>query len=98
LPYYRLYHLNPKTGHIDRFNGFEVEDDGAAVILAEKMLEAHPLELWQQHRKVQRFDPPQAESHLARLWRQHVESGASLDEQQPLRGVESASLLPKSVA
>jgi hypothetical protein len=67
------------------------------VILAEGKLNAHPMELWQQHRKVRRFDPPRGGSHLVRLWRRHVESGASLDERQrPFRGVESTSLRLRS--
>lgn len=60
MPYYRLYHLNPQAGGIARFDEFEVEDDRAAEKLAEAKLNAHVMELWQQHRKVRSYEPRRA--------------------------------------
>ena len=56
MPYYRLYHLDPHTGH---FNGVEdifAADDVAAVHDLPRRQSDHPLELWQEGRKVFRLD------------------------------------------
>lgn len=81
MPYYRLYHMHPKSGHIDRFDEFEVSDDIAAVIFAETKLNAHPLELWQHGRKVKRFDPAQVGDHVKQVWAQQGGNPASSGQQ-----------------
>lgn len=57
MAYYRLYFLNDRTGHIDRFEEFDVDDDEAAVARAHRQLGTSPLELWSGGRKVSRLDP-----------------------------------------
>lgn len=55
--YYRLYFMNARNGHIDRFAEFEAPDHEAAIALAAEHEGAQPLELWCQHTKVRRFEP-----------------------------------------
>lgn len=56
VTYYRLYFMDPRSGHIAAFESLEADDDDAAVAAAEKHLGWQPLELWCQGRKVQRFE------------------------------------------
>jgi hypothetical protein len=56
LLYYRLYFLNPRSGHIIRFAEFEAVDDEAAIALAAEQEGPQPLELWCRQRKVKRFE------------------------------------------
>ena len=56
MPYYRLYHLDPRNGHINGAEEIHAADDVAAVHDAQQRREDHPLELWQQGRKVTRID------------------------------------------
>ena len=65
--YYRLYFMNPRSGHIDRFAEFEAPDHQAAIALAAEHEGAQPLELWCHHNKVRRFEP--VTSPLARFSR-----------------------------
>jgi hypothetical protein len=65
VPYYRLYHFSQTTGGIARFDEFDAVDDTAAEAFAADRMNAHAMELWQQHRKVRRFDPSEADSHDA---------------------------------
>lgn len=55
--YYRLYFMHPLTGGIQRFADFEASDDGHALELAREHAGEHagehPLELWNEHRKVE---------------------------------------------
>ena len=57
MSYYRLYYLNPRSGHIDRFEEFEAEDDTGALSHAERRLDHSPLELWSGGRKIVHLDP-----------------------------------------
>ena len=57
MRYYRLYFMNSRNGHIERFAEFEAPTDDAAEALAAEHEGAQPLELWCLHRKVRRFDP-----------------------------------------
>lgn len=57
MRYYRLYFMNPRNGHIERFAEFEAPDDEAAEALAAEHEGVQPLELWCLHRKVRRFEP-----------------------------------------
>ena len=54
--YYRLYFMDPRSGHILAFESIEAEDDAGAIALAEGHVGWQPLELWCQGRKVQRFE------------------------------------------
>jgi len=56
MPYYRLYHLDPHTGHIDRAEELFAADDVAAIHDLQQRNGTRPLELWQQGRKVVRLD------------------------------------------
>ena len=57
MPYYRLYFMNPRNGHIERFAEFEAPDHEAAAALAAEHEGPQPLELWCRHNKVRRFEP-----------------------------------------
>jgi hypothetical protein len=54
--YYRLYFMDSFSGHIDHFREFQADDDAAAIGLAEKWSEGHPMELWSRQRKLKRWD------------------------------------------
>ena len=56
MPYYRLYHLDRHTGHIERAEELFAADDVAAVHDLQQRQSDHPLELWQAGRKVVRLD------------------------------------------
>jgi hypothetical protein len=56
VPDYRLYFLDPHTGHIDRVEEFHSSDDVEAVCLVGQRTAAVPMELWCGGRKVSRFD------------------------------------------
>jgi hypothetical protein len=56
MPYYRLYHLDEHTGHINRAEELFAADDVAAVHDLQQRQADHPLELWQEKRKVTRVD------------------------------------------
>jgi hypothetical protein len=58
LPYYRLYFLDPHTGHIDRFEEFDAAGDSEAVGRAGDMQRDVPLELWSGRRKVRHLPSP----------------------------------------
>ena len=66
MPYYRLYHMSPGNGHILRFDEFEASGDEAALVFANGKLNAHPMELWEQHRKVSRLEAS-VENHLLKV-------------------------------
>ena len=56
MTYYRLYFMNGFSGHIERFEEFDADDDEGAVALAEAKQGFLSLELWSGHRKVARID------------------------------------------
>ena len=56
MPYYRLYMMNPHSGHIDGVEEFHSGDDVEAILLAEKGRHKVPVELWCGERKVARLD------------------------------------------
>lgn len=65
MAYYRLYFMDPRSGHIIAFEPIEVAGDEAAIAHAEKHVGWQPLELWCEGRKVHRFEavpalPPQS--------------------------------------
>jgi hypothetical protein len=56
MAYYRLYFMRRFDGHIDQFREFEAADDEAAIGLAEGWRTPQPMELWNLHRKLRRWD------------------------------------------
>ena len=58
MRYYRLYFMDPLTGHIDHFREFEAADDQSATTVAEGWREERSMELWNRERKLRRWDPP----------------------------------------
>ena len=57
MTYYRLYFMDPRSGHISAFESIEADSDEAALAAAEKHVGTQALELWCQGRKVQRLEP-----------------------------------------
>ena len=61
MPGYRLYLLDPYSGHIQDVEEFHSSDDVEAVCLVVQREAVVPMELWCGGRKVSRFDaPPEA--------------------------------------
>ena len=61
MPGYRLYSMNPHTGHIDGVEEFHSGDDVEAILLVQNKRRVAPAELWCGARKVMRLDgPPEA--------------------------------------
>ena len=57
MAYYRLYFMNRRTGHIERFEEFDAAGDAAAIERAERHSAAAPIELWSGTKKIFRLDP-----------------------------------------
>ena len=53
---YRLYFINPETGHIERFRALEAADDQGAMAIASEHVGEYPLELWCAGRKAGRIE------------------------------------------
>lgn len=68
MPIYRLYHMSSVNGHIDHFDDFEAVSDEAALLFARGKLNSHPMELWQEHRKVARLDASAEQNHVQKVW------------------------------
>lgn len=66
--HYRLYFMDPRTGHIIRFDEYEAPDDQAALTQAREQEGANPLEVWSGHRKVGRIEAADPESKLLERW------------------------------
>ncbi len=56
MPHYRLYLLNPHSGHIDGVEEFHSADDVEAICLTGQRGRDVPAELWCLGRKIARFD------------------------------------------
>lgn len=56
MPWYRLYHLDRHSGHIDSAEEIYAADDVAAVHDLQQRRSDHPLELWHGGRKVVHVD------------------------------------------
>jgi hypothetical protein len=56
MPYFRLYYFDRFSGHIDHFREFDAEDDDAAVALAERWSDGHPMELWNRERRLKQWE------------------------------------------
>lgn len=55
MSYYRLYFMSSFSGHIERFEEFDADDDAQALQLAEAKQGALAMELWCYHRRVEQF-------------------------------------------
>ena len=56
VAFYRLYFMNPRNGHIERFESIAAEGDAAAMMAADAHQGRQPMELWCGGRKVARFE------------------------------------------
>lgn len=56
MPEYRLYRMNPHSGHIEGVEEFHSGDDVEAILLVQNRSREVPLELWSGSRKVIRID------------------------------------------
>ena len=56
MPGYRLYSLNPLTGHFEGVEEIHSSDDVGAICIAQERAGPVPLELWCEGRKIARFD------------------------------------------
>lgn len=56
MPGYRLYRMNPRSGHIDGVEEFHSGDDVEAILLVQNKRHGVPVELWCGSRKVVRLD------------------------------------------
>ncbi len=56
MPDYRLYRMNPYSGHIDGVEEFHSGDDVEAILLVQNRPRRATLELWCGGRKVTRLD------------------------------------------
>ena len=56
MPYYRLYFMNPSSGHIDRSENLVARDNFEAIETAGGFRGRQPMELWCEGHKVQRFE------------------------------------------
>ncbi|HTU09793.1 MAG TPA: hypothetical protein VMG08_02750 [Allosphingosinicella sp.] len=66
MPDYRLYRMNPHSGHIDGVEEFHSGDDVEAILLVQNKPRATSVELWCGGRKVVRFDaPPEAAASVS---------------------------------
>lgn len=58
MPDYRLYLMNPHSGHIEGVEEFHSGDDVEAILLVQGRQRAVPVELWCGARKVIHVDAP----------------------------------------
>lgn len=56
MPEYRLYRMNPHSGHIEGIEEFHSGDDVEAILLVQNRAREVPHELWCGSRKVIRVD------------------------------------------
>jgi hypothetical protein len=64
MPHYRLYFLDPYSGHIERAEDLHAADDVGAIHRIQLRGSPEPMELWCGARKVSRFDGvPQAAAY-----------------------------------
>jgi hypothetical protein len=73
MAYYRLYFMDRRTGHIDRFEEFDAAGDAAAIERAERHSAAAPIELWSGAKKIFRLEAtaqiaPGARAATAARW------------------------------
>jgi hypothetical protein len=64
MPDYRLYRLDPTTGHIEGAENFQASNDvEAGCLVRERVLHA-PMELWRGASKVARYEPDREMAEL----------------------------------
>ena len=56
MAYYRLYQLRGPSNEVETFDEFQADSDVAAITVAEACQRTNAMELWQNHRKVQRWE------------------------------------------
>lgn len=56
MTYYRLYFMDPHSGHIAAFEEIEADGDDQAIAASEKYCGWQPLELWRGGKKVHRLE------------------------------------------
>ena len=56
MAYYRLYQLHGPRNEVESFHEFDAPDDARAIAVAEGRRGLNPMELWQNHRKVKRWE------------------------------------------
>ena len=56
MVHYRLYQLHGPRNEVESFHEFDADDDGAAVTVVQGLRRLNPMELWQGHRKVRRWE------------------------------------------
>ena len=56
MAYYRLYQLHGPRNEVENFHEFEAPDDASAIRVGEERRGINPMELWQSHRKVMRWE------------------------------------------
>jgi hypothetical protein len=64
MPDYRLYRLDPITGHIDGAENFEASNDAEAAFLARQRVEDSSLELWRGSAKLALYEPERERAEL----------------------------------
>jgi hypothetical protein len=64
VSYYRLYFMNPRSGHIERFTELEVTTDEEAIDVALGHMGDFALELWNERRKVAHMEPENLASKM----------------------------------
>jgi hypothetical protein len=60
---YRLYYLDPFSGHIDEVEEIHAAGDEEAVALAVRNGSGRAMELWHRHRKLRHWDQALPELH-----------------------------------
>lgn len=53
---YRLFHIGNHSGRIERCDVIDAVDDDAAILSAQAQAGPNAMELWQQARRIQRFE------------------------------------------
>lgn len=71
---YRLYFMDPVTGHIDRFEDFVASDDVEAIHQVSRRRRDVPVELWRDGEKVTRLDGEPS------IWSRHQVGDLGSDE------------------
>ena len=56
MAFYRIYLLRGPRNEVESFHEFNAEDDDAAITVSEGMRRENAMELWSDHRKVQRWE------------------------------------------
>ena len=89
MGYYRLYFMSSFTGHIERFEEFDADDDAQALGLAETRRGALAMELWCSHRRVEQFAALDlasqllAQRQILKAVKHQLETDLSVDIAQP---------------